>query len=224
MAKQAGYQTIWLSKQAHIGDEHYNRSIALQADVLTFFESGLDIELVEPFSSQLIPNKKQFFVLHLNGSHIDYSEKHDKSDYNKATASDAKFRHYDATTAHTDRILEKISHYGDKNTLFIYLPDHSELINIGHGLPIPYAEQFEIPFMVWSQNPEIISRFRQLVKKHSIENGTLFNTASFSLVVAEMIGFNISNSFRKTALEDAGFIYNVDEKVYPLSDLPRYGN
>lgn len=86
------------------------------------------------------------------------------------------------------------------------------------------TELFEIPFVAWSQNPEFIDRFRKIVKRHSIEDGTLFNTASFPLVVSEMMGFNITDTFRESALEDSKFIYNVDGKVYPLSDLPRYSN
>ena len=111
--------------------------ISLQADIVSFVLGQFDDTLLEPFSDFLHKNAKQFFVLHLRGSQLGYKYGHNQADFERAANSLLEYRHYDATIANTDKFLELLMQVdnNNRNTLFVYVPDHGEIVNKGHGMP-----------------------------------------------------------------------------------------
>ncbi|MBR7069582.1 MAG: sulfatase-like hydrolase/transferase [Oxalobacter sp.] len=218
MAKIAGYSSFWLSKQANVGlHDTLIRIIAQSADKTVFQSEGLDIELLKDFERYVNKNQKQFFIMHINGSHINYSERHDESDFMQVKDAPEAVRHYDATIVHTDRLLEELNRYADDKTLIIYCPDHGEIVNKGHGFPAKDLKQYEIPFFAWSKSHELIEQFKKSVYKNTIKDGKLFNTASLPLVFAEIMGFSVSDSYRKHELEESEYILTAEGTVESIS-------
>ena len=224
MARNAGYQTLWLSKQGGIGlHDTLVKVITLQADKVSFPAGQFDDTLLEPFSDGLKEGTKQLFVLHLRGSHLGYKYGHNQADFERAANSLPKYRHYDATIANTDKFLESLASIvgEDKNTLFIYVPDHGEIVNKGHGLPRLDVQQYEVPFVIWSGNEGLVQQAKFFVDKYSVryKNEKIFNTVSLPLVLAEMMGYQISDACRDQALEDSQYIFSVDGNAYPIEQL-----
>ncbi len=220
MAKNAGYQTVWFSRQNWSGIyDTMVKIVAQQAESTIYYDKGRDEVLVSPLRNAVRRNHRQFLVMHIWGSHMGYGERHDESDYRLTSKEAKEFRRYDATIAHTDKVLAAVNRCADSDTLFIYMPDHGEIINRGHGFHDLYASQYEIPLIAWSNNVHYVARFKQLVQKYSIKNGSLFNTSALPYVMAELMGYRISDSARDRALDDSHYVFNVDGYAYPISDL-----
>lgn len=161
--------------------------------------------------------------MHLRGSHLSYRYGHNESDFKRAANSLPKYRHYDATIANTDQFLESLTaHIGkDWNTLFVYISDHGEIVNKGHGMPVLDIRQYEVPFVAWSENQLLIQQFRDSVDRLSVQRGNakIFNTSLLPLVVAETMGYCISDVYRKQALEEGKYVFNVDGHAYSIELL-----
>ena len=220
MAGNAGYQTAWFSRQNWSGIyDTLVKIVAQQADETVYYDKGHDEVLVPPLLNAVKHGKRQFLVIHIWGSHLSYGERHDALDYSLASRTPMEFRRYDATIAHTDRVLEAVNQCADEHTLFIYMPDHGEVINKGHGFPEMYISQFEIPLIAWSENPRYVARFKRIVQKYAIDNGRLFNTSALPYVMAELMGYHVDDKVRKKSLQDSHYIFNVDGYAYPISAL-----
>lgn len=219
MAKHAGYQTGWFSRQNMNGiHDTLIKIVAQQADKTVYFDEGRDEVLVPPVVAGF-NDRKQLFVMHIWGGHMWYEDRHDDIDYQRASRSSEEFRHYDAAIGHIDRMLEQLTGHGDNHTLFIYIPDHGEIVNLGHGTADMAVAQFEIPFYAWSSNPAYIARFRKTVSRYAINGGKLFNTSAFPFVMAEIMGYHVTDEARAKSLEDSNYVFNVDGYAYPLSDI-----
>ena len=226
MARNAGFQTLWLSKQGGVGlHDTLVKVIAMQAHTVSFIPGQFDDTLLKPFSEHLREDTKQFFVLHLRGSHLGYKYGHNKADFERSANSLPKYRHYDATIANTDQFLESLTALvgNDKNTLFIYISDHGEIVNKGHGMPALDARQYEIPFVVWSENQLLIQQLGDSVDRFSVQRGSdkVFNTSLLPLVIAETMGYCISDGYRKQALDEGKYVFHVDGRSYPIESLKR---
>ena len=220
MAKNAGYQTGWYSRQNWSGIyDTLVKIVAQQADETVYYDQGHDEVLVPPLMHAIKAGKRQFLVIHIWGSHMGYGERHDASDYKAASGSPKPYRRYDATIAHTDKVLAEVSRLADSSTLFVYVPDHGEIINMGHGLPDLIGSQFEVPLIAWSSNTRYISRFRKIVARYAIADGALFNTSALPFVMAEMMGYYVTEKTRAQSLQDSRYIFNVDGYPYPVSRL-----
>ncbi len=222
MARNAGYQTAWFSRQNWNGIyDTLVKIVAQQADETVYYSEGHDEVLIPPLFNAIKQGKRQFLVIHIWGSHLGYAERYDASDYGLAVRSSKESRQYDATIAHTDKVLKAVNQCADGHTLFIYMPDHGEVINKGHGFPEMFASQFEIPLIAWSNNRSYVSHFRDIVQKYSISNGNgrVFNTSALPFVMAEVMGYHVDDRARKQSLEDSHYIFNVDGYAYPISAL-----
>ncbi len=222
MARKAGYQTAWFSRQNWNGIyDTLVKIVAQQADETVYYDKGHDEVLVPPLLNAVKHGKRQFLVIHIWGSHLGYGERYDALDYSLAFRTSKEFRRYDATIAHTDRVLKAVNQCADEHTLFIYMPDHGEVINKGHGFPEMFASQFEIPLIAWSDNSRYVARFKQVVQKYAItiNKSKLFNTSALPFVMAELMGYYVDDKVRAKSKEDSHYIFNVDGYAYPISAL-----
>ena len=110
-------------------------------------------------------------ILHLMGSHVDYSARYPKTfrqftpqqyDRPELTAKQLQtLAHYDNSLLYNDSILKVITnHFADKDAVVIYVPDHGEEVFDSepyisgrlHNADIDYRlahNEMEIPFWIW---------------------------------------------------------------------------
>ena len=115
--------------------------------------------------------KGRLTILHLMGSHVDYSARYPKTfrqftpqqyDRPELTAKQLQtLAHYDNSLLYNDSILKAITnHFADKDAVVIYVPDHGEEVFDSepyisgrlHNADIDYRlarNEMEIPFWIW---------------------------------------------------------------------------
>ncbi len=221
MAKNAGYETAWFSRQTSTGiHDTLVRIVAQQAQQTTYFDSGRDDVLVPPLVEKFNQNK-QVLVHHGWGGHMWYADRHDDDDYRLAEKSEENYRHYDAAIGHIDKVQEQLTKHGDSETLFIYIPDHGEIVNLGHGTADMAGSQYDVPFYAWSSNSAYITAFRKAVEKHlvQIHGSKRFNTASFAFVMAELMGYQVADRYFAQSREDAEYTLCVDGNPNPVTNI-----
>ncbi len=182
----AGYKTHWLSNQEAIsiwGNIPEALSRRAQNTRFSSFKTGNDDKMF--FDDILLPmleetlasansTEKQFYVLHLMGSHISYKNRYPKS-FAHFSPQDLRQNGLDILTAETNlnqSQLETKAHYcnaifyndevvssiiesfADKEALVIYLSDHGDEVYdfrdfVGHTETMGSRFMVEIPFMVY---------------------------------------------------------------------------
>ena len=130
------------------------------------YDDGVVKELKPSFSY-----KGCLTILHLMGSHVDYSARYPKTfrqftpqqyDRPELTAKQLQtLAHYDNSLLYNDSILKAITnHFVDKDAVVIYVPDHGEEVFDSepyisgrlHNADIDYRlahNEMEIPFWIW---------------------------------------------------------------------------
>ena len=171
--KAAGYHTAWLSNQEVTGIYgNVPRAYADRCDEKKFTTIHDTETMIYEFDEKILPllddslNKnnadKNFYVLHLLGTHLDYRARYPAEfDIFKAEDEPAeeKFQRefqaaYDNAVLYNDFVVEEIiKRFEDKDALVIYVSDHGENVfadgkHLGHG-PIGDKWQFEIPMVIW---------------------------------------------------------------------------
>jgi len=133
-----------------------------------------------PYLKEINLDDKNFIVLQQRGSHSPYRGY--PEEYNKFKV------HYDNTVLYTDALLTKIYNYlkisSKKETYFIYVSDHGELLGekgkFGHGWFEP--EIYEIPLIMKSINT---------LKKIDIEK--INSHYDLSNYILSLMGYDIEN-------------------------------
>ena len=122
-------------------------------------------------STDVTKYKGRLTILHLMGSHVDYSARYPKTfqkfmpqqyDRPELTAKQLQtLAHYDNSLLYNDSILQAITnHFTDKDAVVIYMPDHGEEIFDSepyvsgrlHNADIDYRlahNEMEIPLWIW---------------------------------------------------------------------------
>ena len=183
--RRAGYHTAWISNQSPIGwrgnldkiyaercDEKYFTEVQelKDSDVWERDFDGILLPIIDDFISR--SQDKNFYCVHLYGSHQLYQERY-PAEFAKFTAADeTQFDNqknlpadakkisaeYDNSILYTDFILEEIyKRFEDKNALIIYISDHGEEIyENGSGMAGHTPEEngnrsvIEIPLLIWT--------------------------------------------------------------------------
>jgi heptose-I-phosphate ethanolaminephosphotransferase len=222
--KFAGYKTYWLSSQAKTGKhETYITSIANEADIKVINSNDwlqakkqTDGELLNILEKLSLNDNLEMYVFHLLGSHNHYEDRYPKdfAIYNGKSLIDK----YDNTIIYTDYILKKIfNHFKGKRILFIYLSDHAEIVSKkkhGHGFLPPYRDEFEIPFVIYSNvaNKRISSLFKKN-RTHTI-NSQCINKAILYIT-------DLKDDIPKCLFEKN--IFSLDPKnIFNFEDLKYY--
>lgn len=137
---------------------------------------------------------KVLIILHSSTSHgPSYNEKYPKEfeifspvcdnvELSKCTHNEL-LNAYDNTIIYTDYLLSKIisdlKELTDWNSTMIFVSDHGESLGeknlYMHGVPISMApkEQYEIPFIVWSSNPDVRYKDYDKVTQHHVFHSIL---------------------------------------------------
>ena len=170
--KAAGYHTAWLSNQEITGIYgNVPRAYADRCDEKKFTTLHDTETTVYEFDEKILPlldeslsknsSAKNFYVLHLLGTHLNYRARYpDEFDVFRPedeTSKDPLQREYraayDNAVLYNDFIVEQIiERFADKDALIVYVADHGENVfedgeHLGHS-PNPDKWQLEIPALV----------------------------------------------------------------------------
>jgi len=188
-AKQKGYETYWYSSQGEYG--FYNSittyiGVKAQDHDFTFKDPQLLSKVLEKYD----PDKKQFFVIHFQGSHAPYKN-YDPADkkYFLETENDLDAS-YDATIKRSDKIVHDIFEQASKSaaSAAFYFSDHGEVVGKGHGLAFPSKEQYEVPFFVFDNTPNR-ENIKNMIEK--MRQGEKFNTQRITEVIFSFLGYKV---------------------------------
>ncbi|MBQ7577661.1 MAG: sulfatase-like hydrolase/transferase [Synergistaceae bacterium] len=195
--KAAGYYNIWLSNQeVYIGLDAINFYVNI-CDERHFIEfksywdggSAYDDSLLPILDEKLTHSReKNFYMLHLNGSHVAYKNRY-PAEYAKFTAKDEISGYsgitesekitraeYDNTILYNDYVLnEIIKRFEDKNAIIIYTSDHGQEVydlisSAGHGW-FQTRNVAEVPFLIWTSRkfcesyPDLDARIKSSVDR-----------------------------------------------------------
>jgi glucan phosphoethanolaminetransferase (alkaline phosphatase superfamily) len=231
LANRAGYSTAWLSNQQALSGS-FDTSVTLISKPAAYVKylkhdawgenrGGHDVDLIAPFKEiYRHDDSMQFIVVHLIGSHESYVDRFEPEDYAAASGSPIEFRAYDASIHHSERVIQvvaqTISH--DPRALMIYVPDHGEIVNVGHGLAEFVRVQYEIP-LIANGNADLVASLRTEFAKYSVAGTSTFNTTNLIYVLAEEMGYSVDTDKTKEAIANAGYFFNADGNYYPLEKL-----
>lgn len=225
MAKLANYQTIWISSTYESGPyTGYIATIEQSSDKYfnnrnnEILKDRDDLSIPKVLATEYKKGEKQFFILHMLGSHIPYESRYDKEDEHLVTT--AKATNYDRSIHHTDRMLDKIIKFvkqQNENTLVFYFPDHGDLVTKGHGLVFGNSiEQYNIPIIIY-QNKNTIN-MSKLIDKYRTKDG-IYNINNNHYVIPEILGFDINTTTIQQAKKEGEYIYHPNGKVYKYIEV-----
>ena len=191
----AGYKTYWISNQESSGVWGTTAQIfsdLSQEKIFTHYrDSKSDVAF---YDEDILPildrslkeeSEKNFFIIHLMGTHGEYKKRYPK-EYNVFNESDIEsnfdtkrkltIAEYDNAVLYNDFIVnEIIKRFEGKETLIIYISDHGEEVYdnrdyVGHTEDNGSKYMIEIPMIVWgSKNfveryPEKLQSIKMAIK------------------------------------------------------------
>lgn len=225
MARDAGYQTVWISNQGHSSlDDTFIGYLSSSADTTyfqndTFFKSN-DLDLLPPLKELIKPNEKQFIVLHIVGSHGDYKDRIDETDCQRIESANKQYRDYDRSIHHTDRFLREVYQIAEcqEDYLIYYTSDHGEEPGVGHGFK-GNRRQFDVPMVTINNSSAPIDA--TMMKYIDIETNLLSNINTI-YILGEIMGYSIQDNRFEGIIDDAMYIFHSDHSVGHYQDIPRY--
>ena len=222
----AGYYTQWFTSQNTINMYSIERLLATSAQKI--YKSHQFTSLVKAkgattsaihFDEALLPalhrydspntthvnNKNIFTVVHLMGSHQNYSERYPSEfDYFKAkdmkecSTEDAKRQKatYLNSLRYTDHLLEKmIKHYSSQRALVFYFSDHGEMVDepqqrgfFGHGTNVDHPT-IDVPFFVYA-SPQLRKEYPELWERIRKAQFRPISTAWFTNSLTSLLGIH----------------------------------
>ena len=162
VAKKSGYDTYWFSNQGRYGQ--YDSAITLVAKTADHAEWTDDSynfsdkydETLLPYLMQVDPNKNNFIVLHIMGSHIYYNNRYPEG-FNKFQGEEGSSTmtseaSYANSILYTDYILSQVFDYAKKNLnlqAMVYFSDHGENLTISHNPDVFSFDMVRIPMWIY---------------------------------------------------------------------------
>lgn len=151
-------------------------------------------------------NRKNIFtVVHLMGSHQNYSERYPPAfdffkakDMKECLTDEAKSKKaaYLNSLRYTDHLLEKmIKHYSSQRTLVFYFSDHGEMVDepqqpgyFGHGTNVDHPT-IDIPFFVYA-SPQLRKEHPELWERIKKAQFRPISTAWFTNSLTSLLGIH----------------------------------
>ena len=162
--KKLGFNTSFYSMQNIVNNVAIHK-ICMEADVCDYNLGNFDSILIDKLKNNITSSRRNFIVLHMNGSHFLYHERY-PSNY-KSFTPDCKqtaylcnrndaINSYDNSILYTDFVLnELIKTLSRTKSMMIFTSDHGESIgengHYGHAslFAIAPKEQVNVPFIIW---------------------------------------------------------------------------
>lgn len=178
---RAGYKTTWISNQTPVGRygnmDKVLAKIAKSRKFTSMSGGSDDDENKRSRDDEILPlldtaledniNGKNFYVIHLEGTHEDYKLRYPK-EFEKFTEKDESSNNiiwnkvraeYDNAVLFNDYIIDEIiRRFENKEAVIIYFSDHGSEVYDGRDFMGHSSEEYgnkhmiEIPFFVWASN------------------------------------------------------------------------
>lgn len=224
LANDAGYETYWLSNQGTSGiQDSYLGYLAAGTNKAVFTKGGYlandDLDLIPILKEEHKPGKKQFFIIHLVGSHNNYSDRYDNIDAEAIPSSGSALQtDYDRSIHHTDRVMREIYKVmqQDSTAVFFHFSDHGEILGKGHGPWKNGIAQYDIPLITIQKNE---SRINFVMDKYIDPVTKLINNSSTIYVLAEMMGYIIPQKYVDKSIEEGRYVRHSDQSYSPYSEI-----
>ena len=210
MFSLGGYRTFWISNQEAFGAHALSaKSAADRADGETFLSKSNLYETVriKP-DGALLPlinqakagqSKRNFYVIHLIGNHMDYSLRYPEG-FGKFSAADVKAKltskqkeviaYYDNSVLYNDFVINEIFKiFSDGDSLIVYLSDHGENLyengRLGHGMESRFS--YEIP-LLFIASREFLTANAELWQRLEAAKDKPFMSDDLAHLLADIIG------------------------------------
>ena len=210
MFKLSGYRTFWISNQEAFGAHALSaKSAADRADAESFLSKSNLYETVRikpdgvllPLINQAKTGQgeRNFYVIHLIGSHMDYSLRYPEG-FGKFSAADVKAKltskqkdvvaYYDNSVLYNDFVINEIFKiFSGDDSLIVYLSDHGENLyengRLGHGMESRFT--YEIP-LLFIASREFLSDHAKLWQRLAAAKDKPFMSDDLTHLLADIIG------------------------------------
>ncbi|WP_298082385.1 phosphoethanolamine transferase [uncultured Campylobacter sp.] len=210
MFKLSGYRTFWISNQEAFGAHALSaKSAADRADAESFLSKSNLYETVRikpdgvllPLINQAKAGQgeRNFYVIHLIGSHMDYSLRYPEG-FGKFSAADVKAKltskqkdvvaYYDNSVLYNDFVINEIFKiFSGDDSLIVYLSDHGENLyengRLGHGMESRFT--YEIP-LLFIASREFLSDHAKLWQRLAAAKDKPFMSDDLAHLLADIIG------------------------------------
>lgn len=224
IVKLSGYNTYWVSNQSKVGlfdnvvgrySELFDTSAFVGDKYAGMRRSNLDEEIFDLLSPLIKNNliQKNFYVIHLMGSHVDFNKRYPSSfnkfhseqylDYPKNQRT--VLAEYDNSILYNDSIVyELMNLYSNKEAIVFYFSDHS--IDLFDTSPNYYGHArstdslsikagTNIPFMIYA-SPKYQDKFKdkmELIKKNL---HTQYTTDNIIYTIMDIIGVDFKDDMK----------------------------
>lgn len=224
IVKLSGYNTFWISNQSKTGlydnvvgrySELFDTNAFVGDKYAGMRRSNLDEEIFDLLSPLIQNNstKRNFYVIHLMGSHVDFKKRYPSSfnrfhseqylDYPKNQQT--VLAEYDNSILYNDSIVyELMNLYSNKEAIVFYFSDHS--IDLFDTSPNYYGHArstdslsikagTNIPFMIYA-SPKYQDKFKdkmELIKKNL---HTQYTTDNIIYTIMDIIGVDFKDNMK----------------------------
>ena len=223
MAQDNGYKTYWIGSQrlTTLWDKTYY-FVAKYADIIdTPSQKNTSYEIRESKDDDLIgpvqglfktAPQKAFFVIHLTGNHLSYKANRDETDAQALPNADE----YDRSVHHVDHLLKQIMDEADKDFgssyQLVYLPDHGEAVNHGHGFATHLNEMYLIPLLSNAR-----ANCDEMEKLRGPDGYVAGETVKYLMM--HLLGYKTDDDFLAQARDNSDKILNGFEQIQDFKKL-----
>lgn len=234
MAKEAGYETAWLSNQMAVGrHDGIIATYAEEADTRLFLNPahysnpGSHDEVLIPALRRHINNHhKSLVVMHTMGSHFNYFHRYPAGQGPFTEATDMREAYYNSV-AYTDYLLDRIMtilEMDKRPSVVLYVSDHGESIPVDTCNATPAhrssRDAYEIPVLIWL-NDIYAENNRELADELSTNTHYDYSPSSVPQTMIDLIYGNVDSpapsdstqSFARTPSRRSTWSIRFDEVV-----------
>ncbi len=227
LAKQAGYNTHYITTQKNAGGLSYSFSLGdidtwKEDKHLNHYNSTYDDRLLlELKSMKLDFDKPQFVTLHMRSAHAPYIDNYPKGQevYPVEGQPFEKYmvNSYDNSVLYTQKVIADIYEYfkdSGKPTYIFFTPDHGELMGQGgrFGHNSVDIDMARVPFMFYGVNIA-----EEKIQNLKDELGCMPNHYLISQQIAHVLGYEITNPN-----EEEGMYYLNGTDVFGEAGFMKY--
>jgi len=222
LANKAGYETVWISNQDRLGESDSYIGFVSANSGKSFYEKDFkkeDLKLLEYIKEAYVPGKKQFFVIHLLGSHVPYYERYDDIDEQALPGKKSKTLEYDRSIHHTDRLTRKIYNIMEQedSSVLYYFSDHAELVeNGGHGVLVMEQGLFDIPLVTINNSSIPVD---SIMQRYIDPETSMINSSGSIYILSEIMGYDVTDKVAGKTIDDGKYIFHVDKNTYLYEQL-----
>lgn len=241
LAKEAGYSTAWLVNQdmdvsTALGVTADRLTFPPDPKTSLFGRGVLDGELLPAYQHELDRRGGPRFIgMHVMGSHWEYYRRYPPAfqhfgDASKLNSVSMFFEggtilpdltdSYDNSVLYTDWFMEQVIEAARKLSVPVtitFVPDHGESLPAldnhaaGHGGPVYFASQFEIPAFVWTNAAFRVAHPEEFAALQA--NGSkLIRSHDFFFAVAQLMGISWPGAKPERSFASSGFVPDTTSK------------